>query len=287
MDFKNSAELLSLCEENEIPISEVMKMREMTEGGLSEILLRQKMKRVIDIMERGTHEPLVSPQKSIGGLIGGEAKRAAEFARESTPICGTTLSKALAYSMAVLEVNATMGLIVAAPTAGSSGVVPGALIAVKEEYHLSEECLEKGLINASAIGYLLMRNASVSGAEAGCQAEVGAASAMAAAALVEMLGGTVQMSLEAASIAISNLLGLVCDPIAGLVEAPCQSRNAIGVSNAFTCAQLALSGVRHPIPFDEMAESMYKVGRSIPYELRETAMGGNAGTPTGCSLCSK
>lgn len=132
-----------------------------------------------------------------------------------------------------------------------------------------------------------MRNASVSGAEAGCQAEVGAASAMAASALVEMLGGTPEQSLQAASLAISNLLGLVCDPIAGLVEAPCQSRNAVGVSNAFTCAQLALSGVRHPIPFDEMAAAMYKVGRSIPFELRETAEGGNAGTPTGCSLCKR
>ncbi|MEG0228457.1 MAG: L-serine ammonia-lyase, iron-sulfur-dependent, subunit alpha, partial [Lachnospiraceae bacterium] len=156
-----------------------------------------------------------------------------------------------------------------------------------EEKSLSESCVHSGLLNASAIGYILMRNASVSGAEAGCQAEVGAASAMAASAAVEMMGGTVEMCMTAASIALSNLLGLVCDPIAGLVEAPCQSRNAIGVANAITCAELALSGVTHPIPFDEMADAMYRVGVSLPFELRETAMGGCAGTPTGCSLkCS-
>ena len=130
-----------------------------------------------------------------------------------------------------------------------------------------------------------MRNASVSGAEAGCQAEVGAASAMAASALVELFGGTPEQCLSAASMAMSNLLGLACDPIAGLVEAPCQSRNAIGAANAFTCAQLALADVLHHIPFDEMAEAMYQVGCSLPVELRETALGGNAGTPTGCALC--
>ena len=194
------------------------------------------------------------------------------------------LSRAIAYSMAVLEVNASMGLIVAAPTAGSSGVVPGVLLALGEEKNLTDEQLFNGLLNASAIGYILMRNASVSGAEAGCQAEVGAASAMAASAAVEMMGGTPEMCLTAASIALSNLLGLVCDPIAGLVESPCQSRNAIGVANAVTCAELALSGITHPIPFDEMAEAMYRVGKSLPFELRETAMGGCAGTPTGCQL---
>ena len=129
-----------------------------------------------------------------------------------------------------------------------------------------------------------MRNASVAGAEAGCQAEVGAASAMAASAIVEMMGGTPEMCLQAATFALSNLLGLVCDPIAGLVESPCQSRNAIGVANALTSAELVLSGIHHHIPFDEMSEAMLHVGRSLPFELRETAMGGCAGTPTGCTL---
>ena len=153
------------------------------------------------------------------------------------------------------------------------------------EHGLSDEKLYQGLLNASAIGYLLMRNASVSGAEAGCQAEVWRRKVPCrASAIVEMMGGTPHMCLTAASLALSNLLGLVCDPIAGLVESPCQSRNAIGVANAITSAELALSGISHPIPFDEMAEAMFRVGKSLPFELRETAMGGCAGTPTGCKL---
>lgn len=150
--------------------------------------------------------------------------------------------------MAVLEVNASMGVIVAAPTAGSSGVVPGVLLALQEEYDLAEKEVLNGLYTAGAIGYLLMRNASVAGAEAGCQAEVGAASAMAAAAAVEMMGGTPKQCLDAASVAISNLLGLVCDPIAGLVEYPCQNRNSVGAANALICAEQTLAGIPAVIP---------------------------------------
>ena len=250
-------------------------------------MVLEKIKTAFSIMRESAHSPIVSPQVSIGGLLGGEAKSLYETLGTPIALCGPTLTKAIAYAIAVLEVNATMGLIVAAPTAGSSGVVPGVLLSVAEDMHLSELQLQHGLLNASAIGYIAMRNASVSGAEAGCQAEVGSASAMAASALVEMMGGTPEMCLHAASLAISNLLGLVCDPIAGLVESPCQSRNAIGASNAFTCAQMALCRIKHPIPFDEMMDAMYHVGRSLPFELRETAMGGNASTPTGCALgCS-
>lgn len=284
MDFLSGQQLIDLCKEKNIPISQAMKHREMDCGTLSEEEIKTKLSAVLTIMRDASSGPLVHPKKSIGGLIGGEAKKVSDFSAQPASICGSMLSKAIAYSMAVLEVNASMGLIVAAPTAGSSGVVPGVLLALGEEKQLSDEVLNNGLLNASAIGYILMRNASVSGAEAGCQAEVGAASAMAASAAVEMMGGTPDMCMTAASIALSNLLGLVCDPIAGLVESPCQSRNAIGVANAITCAELALSGVTHPIPFDEMAEAMYRVGKSLPFELRETAMGGCAGTPTGCQL---
>lgn len=287
MDFINGKQLLSLCHEGNKNISTVMMERELHLGHESSHEVISKLNKALEIMHSSSHLPLDTPQKSIGGLIGGEAKQVLEYSSKNHPFCGSTLSKAIAYSLAVLEVNATMGLIVAAPTAGSSGVVPAALMSLSEDLNLSETKLQKGLLNASALGYIIMRNASVSGAEAGCQAEVGAASAMAASAIVELLGGTPVMCLEAASIALSNLLGLVCDPIAGLVEAPCQSRNAIGVANSFTCAQLALSGVTTPIPFDEMVEAMYKVGKTLPAELRETAMGGCAATPTGCSLgCS-
>ena len=284
MDFLNGQTLLNLCEKEQISISAAMKEREITMGTLSSAEVDDKLTEVLTIMKNSAHKPIQNPGKSIGGLIGGEAKQVADHAKTNASVCGSMLSKAISYSMAVLEVNASMGLIVAAPTAGSSGVVPGTLLALQEEKELSDSTLYSGLLNASAIGYILMRNASVSGAEAGCQAEVGAASAMAASAVVEMMGGTPEMCLTAAGIALSNLLGLVCDPIAGLVESPCQSRNAIGVANAITSAELALSGVTHPIPFDEMAEAMFRVGKSLPFELRETGMGGCAGTPTGCSL---
>lgn len=285
MDFRNGKELLDLCREHNLLISEVMREREITCGNMTNEQIDARLKEILTIMKNAAHTPLETPTRSIGGLIGGEAKKTYEFSQTDNNLCGTFLSKAISYSMAVLEVNATMGLIVAAPTAGSAGVLPGVLLALQEERNLSDEAICSAIVHASAIGYILMRNASVSGAEAGCQAEVGAASAMAASAVVELMGGTPEMSLHAASIALSNLLGMVCDPIAGLVEAPCQSRNSIGAANAITCAQLALAGVTHPIPFDEMAEAMYRVGKSIPFELRETAMGGNAGTPTACTLC--
>ena len=285
MDFRNGKELLDLCREHNLLISDVMRQREITCGSMTNEQIDARLKEILTIMKNAAHTPLETPTRSIGGLIGGEAKKTYEFSQTDNNLCGSFLSRAISYSMAVLEVNATMGLIVAAPTAGSAGVLPGVLLALQEDRNLSDEAICSAIVHASAIGYILMRNASVSGAEAGCQAEVGAASAMAASAVVEVMGGTPEMSLHAASIAFSNLLGMVCDPIAGLVEAPCQSRNSIGAANAITCAQLALAGVTHPIPFDEMAEAMYRVGKSIPFELRETAMGGNAGTPTACTLC--
>ena len=285
MDFRNGKELLDLCREHNLLISDVMRQREITCGSMTNEQIDARLKEILTIMKNAAHTPLETPTRSIGGLIGGEAKKTYEFSQTDNNLCGSFLSRAISYSMAVLEVNATMGLIVAAPTAGSAGVLPGVLLALQEDRNLSDEAICSAIVHASAIGYILMRNASVSGAEAGCQAEVGAASAMAASAVVEVMGGTPEMSLHAASIALSNLLGMVCDPIAGLVEAPCQSRNSIGAANAITCAQLALAGGTHPIPFDEMAEAMYRVGKSIPFELRETAMGGNAGTPTACTLC--
>lgn len=287
MDFYTGQELLDRCHEKSLPISDIMKLRETTNTHQSILAVEHRLQTALDIMKNAAERPIKQPTKSIGGLIGGEAKKVSDHAYEKKNVCGSVLSKAIAYSMAVLEVNASMGLIVAAPTAGSAGVLPGVLLALRDEQKLSDATLYKGLLNASAIGYLLMRNASVAGAEAGCQAEVGAASAMAASAVVEMMGGTPEMCLQAATFALSNLLGLVCDPIAGLVESPCQSRNAIGVANAITSAELALSGISHPIPFNEMAEAMLRVGRSLPFELRETAMGGCAGTPTGCELGCK
>ena len=284
MDFKNAKMLLDICSKENLPISQVMIRRELsiTEDSLDIIL--QKMSRVLEIMRDAVHKPLTTPVRSMGGLIGGEAARLKVRRDNRTSICGGVLGKAMMYSMAVLEVNASMGLIVAAPTAGSSGIVPGVLLALQEEFHKSDEEMILALFTASAIGYLAMRNATVAGAVGGCQAEVGVASSMAAAAATELMGGTPKQCLNAASTAISNLLGLVCDPIAGLVESPCQNRNVIGAANALTCAEMALSGIPQLIPFDEMLDTMMSVGRGLPAELRETALGGCAATETGCRI---
>ena len=283
MDFKNGAELLTLCSSSHLPISEVMKAREIHLAETSAQEIDRKMRRTLEIMTKAALSPISDPRPSMGGLIGGEAALIDRHRREGKAICGSLLSKAIAYSMAVLEVNSSMGLIVAAPTAGSSGVVPGVLLALKEEHGLSQESLLPALYNASAVGYLAMRNATVAGAVGGCQAEVGVASAMAASAAVELMGGTPVQCLDAAATALMNLLGLVCDPVGGLVEYPCQNRNAIGVAGAITAAELALSGIRQLIPFDEMLASMYSVGKRLAPELRETALGGCAVTPSACA----
>ena len=277
----------ALCGSENITIADVMRRRESTEGELDPQTVEEKMKKALDIMRDSAHKPMSEILPSRGGMIGGEAAKLSAHAASGRSICGSVLTKALIYSQAVPEVNASMGVIVAAPTAGSSGVLPAVLFALEEEFGLDEATVLNGLFTAGAIGCLLMRNASVAGAEAGCQAEVGSASAMAAAAAVAMFGGSPQQSLDAASIALSNMLGLVCDPIAGLVEAPCQSRNAAGAANALTSAESVLSGIKAVVPFSEMAEAMYKVGKRLAPELRETALGGCAATPTGCAYkCS-
>ena len=287
MDFHNAYELIELCEKNNKSIADIMREREAVETETSLDIIEAKIKHSLDIMRSSAHKPLENIKKSVGGLIGGEASKLNENYKSGKSICGNVLTKVLMYSQAVPEVNASMGVIVAAPTAGSAGVVPSILFALEEEFNLDEKTLVDGLFTAGAIGCLLMKNASVSGAEAGCQAEVGSASAMAAAAAVIMMGGDVYQAFDAASIALSNLLGLACDPLAGLVEVPCQSRNAIGAANALTSAEMALSGIKAVIPFDEMADAMMRIGRRMPRELKETALGGCAATPTGCAYkCS-
>lgn len=283
MDFISGSELLKLCEENHCRISDVMREREASEFGAAPEETINRMKEAYRIMKEACHKPLDEPVASIGGLIGGEASKVRDRRRLGKSICGSMLSKAITYSLAVLEVNASMGLIVAAPTAGSSGVLPGLLLALEEEFSLDDGQIMDGLFTASAVGYLIMRNATVAGAQAGCQAEIGAASAMAAAAAVEIMGGTPGQCLSAASSSLVNLLGLVCDPVAGLVEYPCQNRNVIGTANALVCAEMALSGIEQLIPFDQMVDTMMVVGRSIPFELRETSLGGCAVTEAACA----
>lgn len=285
MDFKNAKELLELCQKQNLPISEIMLQREMTEGEMPEEEARSRMARALEIMKESAHTPIQTPVRSMGGLIGGEAGKLASHQAVGRGICGDVLEKAITYAVAVLETNASMGLIVAAPTAGSAGVVPGLFLALQECLSFSDEDLIKALFNAGAIGYLAMRNATVAGAVGGCQAEVGIASAMAASAAVELFGGSPKQCLDAATIVLMNMLGLVCDPVGGLVEYPCQNRNAAGVANALIAAEMALAGLTQLIPFDEMLETMYTVGKRLPAELRETAMGGCATAPSACAAC--
>ncbi len=283
MNFIDSKELLEICDKGNIPLSKAMIIRESMIFNQTEEEIYKQMEHSYDIMKNSVKKALTTELVSMGGLIGGEGKKL--LSSDKPTVCGSLMRKAMSYALGVLEVNCSMGLIVAAPTAGSSGVIPGSFIAIQEEFNFTDEKMIEALFNAGAVGYLITRNATVSGAEGGCQAEVGAASAMAASAICELLGGTPRDCLNAASTALTNILGLVCDPIAGLVEDPCQKRNAMGVSNAMISAEMTLAGISHRIPFDETVEAMYKVGKSMPSELRETALGGVANTPTGCQLC--
>lgn len=282
MNFSSGKEIIDLSNNKDKKIYELMIERELELQDTTEEEIRENMARSLDIMKKAIEDSITKDITSISGLIGGDAKKI--FENESIKggsICGSMMKKAIVYSMGVLEVNASMGKIVAAPTAGSSGIIPGTLIALQEEHDLSDTVVINALISSSAIGLIVSKNATVAGAEGGCQAETGTAAAMAAGAIVEMMGGTVEQSFHAAATSLKNILGLVCDPIAGLVEAPCEKRNAIGASNALISAEMALCGVESIIPFDEVVEAMYKIGRSLPFELKETALGGLADTKTG------
>ena len=262
-----------------------MLQRELTEGEQDPEETDRKMDRVLEIMKSAASTPIHTPVKSMGGLIGGEAKKISDHKDTGKGLCGDLLERAVIYAMATLETNASMGVIVASPTAGSAGIVPGLLLALQEVYDFSDEDIQKALFNAGAIGYLAMRNATVAGAVGGCQAETGVAAAMAASAATELMGGTPLQCTYAASTVLMNMLGLVCDPVGGLVEYPCQNRNASGVAIALVAAEMSLAGITQLIPLDEMITIMFTVGKKLPAELRETALGGCATAPSACESC--
>lgn len=284
VNFTKGEELLALCNHRGVKISEIMIEREMFVTGRSRDEILTQMKESLSIMKNAINKGLKEDIKSVSGLIGGDAKKLKSYYENKKTASGSQMNKAVASAMAVLEVNASMGLIVAAPTAGASGILPGALISVGEDFSIKDEEITLALFTGGAIGYLITKNASVSGAEGGCQAETGSAAAMAAAGIVEILGGSPSESLDAAAMTIKNILGLVCDPIAGLVEAPCLKRNAIGTANALICADMALAGIKSIVPFDEVVYTMFKVGKALPPSLRETAEGGLAVSPTGLRI---
>ena len=285
MDFKNAKELLTLCQDHQLPISEIMRQREIIVGETTDESVNSRMARVLEILKDAAFSPVKTPVKSMGRLIGGEAQKLSRHLASGKGICGNVLEKAITYAMATLETNASMGLIVASPTAGSAGIVPGLLLALQEVYDFSDEDIQKALFNAGAIGYLAMRNATGAGAVGGCQAETGVAAAMAASAATELMGGTPLQCTYAASTVLMNMLGLVCDPVGGLVEYPCQNRNASGVAIALVAAEMSLAGITQLIPLDEMITIMFTVGKKLPAELRETALGGCATAPSACESC--
>jgi len=282
--YNNGAELLSLVNQRQASIASVVMEKECKLSGLSREEVRKKMKTNLDVMLASAEYALEHDIKSVGGIIGGDAKKMESYRKQRSTICGETVNRVMARAFSTSEVNASMGRVCAAPTAGASGIIPATIITVAESLGASEDTMIDALFTASGVGDIIAKNATLSGAEGGCQAECGAAAAMAAAAIVEMAGGTAEMSLQAAATALKNIMGLICDPIAGLVEAPCAKRNASGAVNAMLSADLALAGVKSIIPFDEVVEAMYKVGKSLPFELRETALGGIASTETGIRI---
>lgn len=290
-DYASGEELLALCEREHVTIAQAFRAREEalcakqgTEAGIDAYL-----DRVLEVMGNAATEPLGNPQPSVGGLIGGEAAKLRAALEDADPrhrLVDPLAARAAQYALATLETNGRMGVIVATPTAGSAGVLPGVLLALRDERGFSHDQLREGILTAAGLGYLIARNASVSGAEGGCQAEVGSAAAMAAAAAVALAGGAPDRCLAAGANVMMSLLGLVCDPVGGLVEVPCQKRNATAASVAFVSAQIALSGVQNLISFDEAVAVMNEVGRGLPPELRETALGGIAKAPSACAFCA-
>lgn len=237
------------------------------------------MERNLTVMENSVVEG-VAGVTSVTGLTGGDAKKMDDYLNSGNFLSGDTILTAVRNGIAVNEVNAKMGLICATPTAGSAGVVAGVLLAVRERLNLSHKEQVDFLFTAGAFGLVIANNASISGAEGGCQAEIGSASAMAAAALVCANGGSAHQAAQAVAITLKNMMGLICDPVAGLVEVPCVKRNALGSSQAFISADMALAGIESVIPPDEVVVAMYQVGRQMPSIFKETAEGGLAMTPT-------
>ena len=288
MDIARSGEeLIKICEENSISLSEYAIRREMEDRDVSREVVLEKMKKTLDAMRSGATEAREKEVYSVSGLIGGDAYKLQEYLKKGKTLTGDTMVLAMAMALSSSEVNASMGRIVACPTAGSCGILPAVILTAGEKLGKSDDELIMALFASAAVGMIIGRNATFAGAEGGCQAECGSAAAMASAAVVEMMGGTPKMSLDAGAIVFKNILGLVCDPVAGLVEIPCAKRNSSGAISALCTADLVMAGVESKIPFDDALSAMYKVGRSLPATLRETALGGVAVTKAGLELRKK
>jgi L-serine dehydratase len=279
--YNKANEIINQTKENNCRISDIVLQNECKITECSEEEIRNKVRAILKVMRDASQSGIENETMSVSGLIGGNAVKAENYRKTNKTVCGDVVNRAIARALSTSEVNASMGRIVAMPTAGASGIVPAAVITAAENINADDDHIIDALFTASGVGQLIKKNATISGAEGGCQAECGAGAAMAAAAIVELYGGTPEMALDAAAIALKSVLGLVCDPVAGLVEVPCSKRNATGVVNAMACADMALAGIKSAIPFDEVVDAMYRIGKALPAALRETSMGGLATTPTG------
>ncbi len=280
MFVSTGKELIEICTEKNIPIWEYTIQEEIEKSESNRETIIEKMRSTLHVMMNSSTYAQEKQVQSVSGLIGGDAYKIKQYADRENTLTGDFMNRAMARALSSSEVNAAMGRIVACPTAGSCGILPAVVLSAGEKLNKTDDELINALFTAAGVGIIIAKNATLAGAEGGCQAECGSAAAMASAAVVEMMGGTPEQALSAAAVVIKNVLGLVCDPVAGLVEVPCAKRNIAGTVSALTTADLAMSGVYSKIPFDEVVWAMYKVGRQLPPELRETALGGIAITPT-------
>ncbi len=284
MMFDSVLEAVEAAEAAGLSLGELALRTEADEGLRTREQVEAGLQRALDVMRGAVERGIKGDIRSVSGLVGGDA---AKLAAGHGPLAGTAFVDALAAALAVQEINAAMGVIVAAPTAGGAGVLPGTLLGLAKHHGSSDAELVRALATAGLVGAVVAVRASLSGAEGGCQAETGAAAGMAAAAGVELLGGTPRQAMQAVSITMQGTLGLVCDPLGGLVEVPCVYRNATGAAMALAGIEMALADVGFPIPVDEVIDTMGKIGRDMDVRYRETAGGGLAATPTGRRLAKE
>ncbi|MFE5321943.1 L-serine ammonia-lyase, iron-sulfur-dependent, subunit alpha [Paenibacillus sp. NPDC056579] len=284
MKFRTLQQLAALCEANNMTIGRLMLEEQSAESGRSAEQEFAKMTEYYSVMKEAVERGLRDNTTSRSGLTGLDAQRVMAYREREEPSLGDAASEAMAYALAVSEVNASMGRVIATPTAGSCGIIPGVFVSCQRRFGWDDERMTYGLFAAGAIGYVIANNSFVSGAEGGCQAEVGSAIGMAAGALAELRDGTAAQAVHAVGLALKNTLGLICDPVGGLVEVPCIVRNGFGAVTALAAADMALAGVRSVIPSDEVIQVMLEVGSAMPAKHRETAGGGLAQTPTGRKL---
>ena len=280
MALDSMKEIFERSARENIPFWEIVLQYDMEERQVSRQASMAKMLSTWQAIQDAA-DSYTGTQRSVSGLVGGDGLKMRLYARRGESIGGEFMDEVIVQAISMAESNACMRRIVAAPTAGSCGVVPAVLLPLCEREHYTQHELLEALYVASGIGAVIAYRAGISGAAGGCQAEIGTASAMAAGALVTLRGGTNEQIGHAVAMALKNLMGLVCDPVAGLVEVPCVKRNVIGAVNAISAADMALAGIESRIPVDEVIDAMGEVGRRMPVEFRETALGGLAATPTG------